>query len=44
MQVFIVTVQGHYIDVFATIEEAEVKKLSLYMGGSDGISISTKTI
>lgn len=44
MQVFVVTVQGRFVDVFATREEAEALKRSLYMGGSDGIAILPKTI
>lgn len=44
MQVFVVTVQGRFVDVFATRIEAEALKHSLYMGGNDGISILPKSI
>lgn len=44
MQVYVVTVQGRFVDVFSNVEDAEALKLSLYMGGSDGISVTTKTI
>lgn len=44
MQVYIVTVQGRFVDVFSNVEDAEALKLSLYMGGNDGVSILPKTV
>jgi hypothetical protein len=44
MQVFIVTVQGRFVDVFSNMEDAEALKRSLHMGGNDGIAILPKTI
>jgi hypothetical protein len=44
MQVYVVTVQGRFVDVFSNIKDAEALKHSLYMGGNDGIAIVPKTI
>jgi hypothetical protein len=44
MQVYVVTVQGRFVDVFSSNGDAEALKRSLYMAGNDGISITPKTI
>lgn len=44
MIVYIVTVQGQYIDVFQTEAEAVELKHDLYMRGSDGIHIEQKVL
>jgi hypothetical protein len=44
MQVYVVTVQGRFIDVFLSKEDADALKHTLYMSGNDGISVVPKTI
>lgn len=44
MQLYVVTVQGRFVDVFDDEESAKALKHSLYMGGADGIVIIPKTV
>ena len=44
MKVYIVTVQGRFVDVFTNEDDAKNLKHSLYMSGEDGIMIIPKII
>lgn len=44
MTIFIVTVQGRYIDTFISEEDAKACKQDLYMSGADGIYIESKVL
>ena len=44
MIVYVVTVQGRFVDVFSNEEDAEKLKKSLYMAGNDGIAVIHKSI
>lgn len=44
MKVYIVTVQGRFVDVFMSEKDAENLRHSLYMGGADGVVVSGKII
>ena len=44
MMVYVVTVQGRFVDVFSNKDDAENLKQSLYMSGHDGISVITKSV
>ena len=44
MIVYIVTVQGRFVDVFLNEVDAENLKKTLYMGGHDGICVISKSI
>lgn len=44
MIVYVVTVQGRFVDVFSNEEDAEKLKQSLYMGGHDNIAVISKSI
>lgn len=44
MNVYIVTVQGRFVEVYANEEDAESMRFSLYMGGADGATVTHKVI
>jgi hypothetical protein len=44
MIVYVVTVQGRFVDVFLNEADAEKLKKSLYMAGHDGIAVISKSI
>jgi hypothetical protein len=44
MKVYIVTVQGRFVDVFLDEHEADSLRIKLYMGGADGATVIHKVI
>lgn len=44
MNVFVLTQQGMYVDVFLSREAAEARKQSLYMGGGNGLHIHEREL
>lgn len=44
MNVYVVTVQGTFVEVYANEEDAEARRFSLYMGGANGAIVTHKVI